>query len=332
VSDPALRDFAERHGLARAGEVQTWTQLSGGVSCEVWRLDAGGRPVCLKRALGKLKVAADWRAPINRSLYEFRWFETVRAILPVAVPEPLACDPDAGVLAMAYVPGPVWKTELLAGHIDVAFAREVGLLLGRIHAATANDAQVADRFLTDGIFFALRLDPFLLTAAERQPQLAAPLRALAERTAATKRVLVHGDVSPKNILMAASGPVFLDAETAWFGDPAFDLAFCLNHLLLKQLAVPAARSALAESFAGLAEAYLAQVDWEPPADVEARAASLLPALSLARVDGKSPVEYLPAPEQKDAVRAFAAELLSAPVANLGEVMAAWSRILASRSA
>ena len=93
-------------------------------------------------------------------------------------------------------------------------------------------------------------------------------------------------------MLGPDGPILLDAECAWFGDPAFDLAFCLNHLLIKRLVVTSAEAALAASFDALATAYLAHVDWEEPSAVEARAATLLPVLALARVDGKSPVEYL----------------------------------------
>ena len=100
--------------------------------------------------------------------------------------------------------------------------------------------------------------------------------------------LVHGDVSPKNILVAPQGPIFLDAECAWYGDPAFDLAFCLNHLVLKSFWVP--NPALRACFESLKDHYLAGVTWE--SSIEERVATLLPGLLLARVDGKSPVEYL----------------------------------------
>src|SRR5262249_17472970 len=149
--------------------------------------------------------------------------------------------------------------------------------------------------------------------AARHPALKPRLEALVERTAATKICLVHGDVSPKNILAGPHGPVFLDAECAWFGDPAFDLAFCLNHLLLKCLWVPRAKAGFLHCFNALSDAYLEAV---PFGEVEARAASLLPALLLARVDGKSPVEYLTAEAQRKHVRGVACPLLEAPVAKL----------------
>ena len=331
--EPALPAFLVRAGLAKAGAPQAWTALGGGVSSDIWRVDLADRTVCVKRALARLRVKADWRAPVSRNLYEWRWFETVRALLPEAVPIPLAADHDLGVFAMGYLDAashPVWKAQLLRGVVDVEVARAVGDRLGRIHAATARRPEIAERFPTDEIFHALRPEPYLLATAERHPAAAQALRGLAERTESLHLALVHGDVSPKNILAGPAGPVFLDAETAWYGDPAFDLAFCLNHLLLKRLVVPAADGDLVESFAALAEAYLASVTWEPRAEVEARAASLLPGLFLARVDGKSPVEYLTADADKDRVRACALPLLARPPARLEAVSRAWGRQLTAR--
>ena len=135
---------------------------------------------------------------------------------------------------------------------------------------------------------------------------------------------MHGDVSPKNILLGARGPVFLDAECAWFGDPAFDLAFCLNHLLLKTLWVPSAERELLASFDALVDAYLRGVDWEPAEAVERRAAHLLPALFLARIDGKSPVEYLTDDASKNAVRRAARSMLQQPLDRLEGVRRAWA--------
>ncbi len=253
--DADLAAFAAEQGLVRDGEAAVWTALAGGVSSDIWRLDAGGRTVCVKRALAKLKVKDDWTAPIGRNLYEWRWFETAGSILPGAAPTLIALDEARGAFAMEFLPPadhPLWKAELLAGRVDVGFAGEVGARLGRIHAATARSPAMAARFPTDAIFMDLRLDAYLLATARRRPRVAAALEALVARTAGTHLALAHGDVSPKNILMGPKGPVFLDAETAWYGDPAFDVAFCLNHLLLKCLAAPDAWSDLMISFGTLA--------------------------------------------------------------------------------
>src|SRR5262249_22985365 len=145
------------------------------------------------------------------------------------------------------------------------------------------------------------------------PDLASRLADLVTVTQANRHALVHGDVSPKNILRGPDGPVFLDAECAWWGDPAFDLAFCLNHLLLKCLWTPSATLGFLACFDALASAYVARVDWESPRALEARSAHLLPGLFLARVDGKSPVEYITEERDKDRVRRVAYDLLLDPV-------------------
>jgi len=246
-------------------------------------------------------------------------------IVPAAVPAVLGEDAEGGAFAMAWLPPdryPVWKAQLRDGAIDPATAAAVGDVLGRIHAATADRADVAARFPTDAIFYAIRLEPYLVATAPRHPDLADTLVALARRTAATRECLVHGDVSPKNILVGAEGPVFLDAECAWFGDPAFDLAFCLNHLLLKCVWVPPARAGFLACFDALSSAYLSRV---PHAHaVEQRAATLLPGLLLGRIDGKSPVEYLDE-AQRLLVRTAARRLLEEPRDTLPELKSAWRK-------
>ena len=140
---------------------------------------------------------------------------------------------------------------------------------------------------------------------------------------------MHGDISPKNILVGPLGPVFLDAECAWFGDPAFDLAFVATHLLLKPLWRPEHAERYAASLESLTSAYLGQVDWESWAWLLARAAALLPALLLARVDGKSPVEYLD-PEGRDFVRAMAPPMIVSAPATISEVAINWTKGLHAR--
>jgi Ser/Thr protein kinase RdoA (MazF antagonist) len=277
--------------------------------------------------LPQLRVAADWHAPIERNASEAAWLRTVAAFMPEAVPPVLAEDSDGGMFAMAYLPPQsfeVWKMQLRHGHVDPATAAEVGRRLAHIHSRAAGSSELAAKFTTDAIFHAIRLEPYLLAAAAAHPDRAAALETLAEVTARTRLTLVHGDVSPKNILIGPQGPVFIDAECAWFGDPAFDLAFCLNHLLLKCLWVPASAVRLLTAFDSMARTYLGLVDWEPAERTDSRAARLLPGLLLARVDGKSPVEYLTAEEDRNTVRLVARSLLTAPRQCLEETREAWA--------
>ena len=323
---PDLDAALLRLGLLRPGEVVTMRPLAGGVSSDIWRIDAGGRTFCVKRALAKLKVAQDWRAPVARSRYEYLWLEEAGRHVPQAVPKLLGYDEAKQLFALEWLdPADYrwWKGELRDGHVDVVAAAAIGDALARIHAGTAHRSDIASRFPTDEIFHAIRLEPYLLATARVHTDLAGRLEDLARITAASKRALVHGDVSPKNIMLGPRGPVLLDAECAWYGDPAFDAAFCLNHLLLKCLWTPSARVHFLQAYDAMSVTYLAGVTWEDRSALELRVAHLLPGLLLARIDGKSPVEYLTTEIDKSTVRAVARHLLASPVDQLAAVRTAW---------
>ena len=302
------------------------TALGGGVSSDIYRADLPHGVVCVKRALARLKVAADWRVPVERNEYEVEWLRVARAVVPQAVPEVVGWDRPSGTFAMTWLAPdayPVWKSLLMEGRSDAGTAGAVGDVFGRIHAATADRADIAARFATDELFYAIRLHPYLVTAAEAHPGVARALHDLVRVTAGTRRVLVHGDASPKNILVGPQGPVIVDAECAWYGDPAFDVAFLLNHLVLKSALHPQRRAAHRAMCDALVDGYRAHVRWEPWDALEARVATLLPGLMLARVDGKSPVEYLDDP-RREIVRTFARGRLSRPTGSLSTVLDAYT--------
>jgi aminoglycoside phosphotransferase (APT) family kinase protein len=325
--DPAIIEFVSRSGLVPRSDAARFERLPGGVSSDIWLVHAGGRAFCVKRALPRLRVAADWQAPIERNSKEAAWIRSVADFIPQAVPALLAEDAEAGMFAIEFLPPRSfegWKAQLQRGHVVPNTATEVGRRVGFIHSSFARSRAASAQFATDAIFHAIRLEPYLLATARAHPDRAAALESLAETTARTKLTVVHGDVSPKNILIGPDGPVFIDAECAWFGDPAFDLAFCLNHLLLKCLWVPMSAGPLLAAFDGLAEAYLGAVDWEPSDDVERRTARLLPGLFLARIDGKSPVEYVTREQDKDAVRRVARALLAQAPDRLASLRVAWA--------
>jgi len=321
-----------RAGLLGIGEPPPMEPLTGGVSSDIWRVELGGRSYCVKRALAKLKVKADWRAPIERSRFEAAWMREAARIVPEAVPALIHADETANALVMEHLEPAthrLWKEELRQGVAEPDVAAEVGRRLVAIHAGTARDEAIAARFRTDRIFHAIRLEPYLLATAKVHSELARPLRRIARETGVTRLALVHGDVSPKNILIGSRGPIFLDAECAWFGDPAFDLAFCLNHLLLKCLWTPEARPRFLACFEALLDAYMAGVVWESRLTFEGRAARLLPGLFLARIDGKSPVEYVTARADKERVRRVARRFIAEPPEAVMAIRRAWEEELAT---
>ena len=310
-ADTVVSALLECGMIAAKSEVRRIVSVAGGVSCDVYRVDLPGRSVGVKRALPRLRVAAEWNAPVERSAYEVLWLRRAQA-WGVRAPHVLASLPDRNLFVMQWFDAaahPVWKAELHAGRVDADFARRVGAALALVHNRSSADETVARDFASDELFRQLRISPYLDATAVEHPDLAARIGALAASLARTKVALVHGDVSPKNILCAAEGPLFLDAECAWHGDPAFDAAFCLTHLLLKalKLGTRASRDACG-AFAG---AWLDDAGWEEAAALSRRTAPLLAALLLARVDGKSPVEYLNASERAF-VRRFARDFLHRP--------------------
>ncbi len=317
-------------GLIGKDESCAIRALPGGVSCDVFAVETDGRLFCVKRALDKLRVAVDWRAPPDRSHAEVAWMRLVAGIDPKWVPQILGEDRARHLFAMQYFPPEtytVWKSLLAAGRADAGFAAEVGEAVARIHAATAGREDIARAFANQAQFHALRIDAYLLHTTARHSDVAETIRALAQSIANARIALMHGDMSPKNILSGPGGPVFLDAETCCYGDPAFDLAFCLNHLLLKAIWHPEHTTAYAASFAALKEAYFAKADWEEHAGLESRIAGLLAAFLLARIDGKSPVEYITSERDKAFVRTLAKEFLNDRHKTLDGVLARWTEVL-----
>jgi aminoglycoside phosphotransferase (APT) family kinase protein len=314
-------------GLADAGESPDGFMLEGGVSSDVICAVTSKGRVCIKRALPRLKVVQEWTAPIGRAMNEAAYLKVVDGFLPGVVPKVLHVDQVRALFVMPFLAPdayPNWKMLLTTGATDVEFAQRMGAVLGHIHATSASQAEsLAPRFANRDLFHALRIEPYLLTAAKAHPDRADALQIIAENLNKCARTLVHGDVSPKNILVGPEGPVLLDAECATWGDPAFDLAFCLAHLLLKAVWHKEFARFYASVFDEFYAGYITRVTFEARADLEARAVPLLAALLLARIDGKSPVEYLKTEEQKRVVRDAARAYLEAPPATLKHLAGNW---------
>lgn len=308
------------------------TRLPGGVSSDICKIEVDSRVFCIKQALDQLKVEAEWHAPLERNRFEVYWNQIANGISPGSAPEILYHDSENMFYVMNYFDPenyPLWKKQLSEGRIQSSIAADVGRVLANIHNATANNDKVHNQFPRTDIFHDIRLEPYLLATALHHPDLLPRLTQLCERTAGTRLAMIHGDVSPKNILVGPDGPVFLDAECACIGDPAFDLSFCLNHLLLKCIWRPRWTSAYLESFSAMKQAYLENVNWEPPDEIEVRAASLLPALLLARIDGKSPVEYIDTEHDRAKVRQVSRALLQRSFQQLEQIALTWREALAA---
>jgi aminoglycoside phosphotransferase (APT) family kinase protein len=299
-------------GLIEGDDIRV-TPLTGGVSSDIVLVESAKGKIVVKAALEKLRVKDDWFADVSRNRVEQHYFEYAARVVPESVPRILGGGD--GWFAMEFLGNDLsnWKSELLAGTIEIEHAELAGEVLGRLHAASWNDPVARDRFATLPNFHALRIEPYLLTTASRVPEAADFLRAEAVRLAKTQLALVHGDFSPKNLLVGPNRLVVLDAECGWFGDPAFDTAFLLTHLHLKALLHPQAVQLVSPFWSAYTKAC--------GHDLETNTVRLLLGLLLARVHGKSPVEYL-SEEQRAFVTRFVLAHLPHPP-SLSALTASW---------
>ncbi len=311
-------------GLAKQQDVQAVVPLTGGVASDIAMVDLGNRKICAKFALPKLKVAADWLVPVHRNAAEYAWLNVASEIFPDSAVRLFGRSEQAHGFAMEYLAGDdvyLWKEHLLAQSEDQGEAPKVAELLGRIHLISSDRGFDRAAFQNRDDFHAIRIEPYLSTTRVMHPALAGAIEPLEAMLYESQKVLVHGDVSPKNILFRGGTPIILDAECATMGDASFDPAFCLNHLVLKAIHLPGSRRRLLEQVGAFWNAYATHVQWEDPIALEQRVCALLPVLMLARVDGKSPVEYL-TDRQRAVVRDIAIPLIAAPPANLEALAAA----------
>jgi aminoglycoside phosphotransferase (APT) family kinase protein len=328
--DDEIRTILQRDGAIQSDSAEI-TPLTGGVSSEIYRVRDGARVFAVKRALRKLKVADDWYSDPSRNGSEVEFLRCVHDLLPDAVPAVLFASAKDGYFGMEFLDAGFdnWKTLLLEGVRNPAHAKKAGEVLAAIHGGTWDDDAIRARFETSENFIQLRLDPYLLTTGQRHPGLERYFAAEAERILAHRRCLIHGDYSPKNLLLGHDRLVALDCEVAWFGDPTFDVAFLLNHFFLKSLHLKAHRKEFYPLIETFAASYREKLGKDKYEAISPHLPRLLLMLMLARVDGKSPVEYLREEEaKKEWLRRFTRERIPNPPSDLASLLVEWENALA----
>jgi 5-methylthioribose kinase len=297
-----LEDYLRARHYIVAEERVAFHKLLGGVSnrtVKVAWLD--GRGWVLKQALSKLRVRADWFSDPERVRVEAKALQWLnRLALPGTTPAFLWEDQANHLLAMEAVPDghQNWKSLLLSAQIHAEDFEQFGALLGTIHRRSSEAAaEVRPAFEVRTYFESLRLEPYYIYAAEKAPAAAGFLHALVRETRRHRLALVHGDFSPKNILIYQGRLILIDHEVVHFGDPAFDLGFALTHLLSKAHHLAEHRFRFADSAALFWHTYCKEVsglNWINT--LEQRAVRHTLGCLLARVAGKSRLEYLTATE------------------------------------
>lgn len=325
VTPDALLDESTVVGyLAGRGLVDAATAtaeaLGGGVSNVTLAVTDGATRLVLKQSLPRLRVADEWWAPRERIAAEADALRLAARISPGSVPEVVDVDPAAFTMVLVSAPRgwTDWKAKLLAGDVDPGVAARLGELLARLHSATAGDPDVEARFGDVRAFVDLRVDAYHRTVAQRAPEHSAAVLDLVDEMLARRICLVHGDYSPKNVLVGPGGREWLiDFEVAHVGDPAFDLGFLLTHLLLKSLHLPSLATAYDQCLDAFMRHY--ETALEPALTTPWPYLSRhLGCLLLARVRGKSPAEYLTEDDRERAWR-LGETMLHTPVQDAGEV-------------
>ena len=312
ISTPqTLAGYLAATGLAKDARAVTVKYFDSGVSCTVALATEGENQLLVKQALAKLKVRADWRCDPRRILVEKDANETYHQIVPDHAPEVLYYDAQNHIFARRAVPEDytMWKSELLGGVLNYNLASGVIGALSQVHSRTAKTPETARRFADKSFFVDLRIDAYLRTTAAAHPAHAKVIDELARALLDTSVSLVHGDFSPKNILVKGASFYVLDFEVGHCGHPAFDVAFFANHFLLKAVKNKPWAGGYLDMLEFMLGKYFAAVDFMDAASLERTMTLLLGALFLARVDGKSPVEYLTDPDDKELVRKAAGIIL-----------------------
>lgn len=281
-------------------------ELSGGVSNVVFRVIDGKRTLIVKQSLPRLRVAEEWLAPRDRIVAEAEAMTLVSTLIEDGVPEVVISDASEFVLAMQSAPPDWtdWKAQLMVGTVNEDIAKRVGDIVGRLHIATLEETALSPLLRRTKPFEQLRLQPYYEHTACAMQDHGGVLRELAEELRATRRCLVHGDLSPKNVLAPVIGggrAWLIDFEVAHYGDPRFDVAFLLTHLSLKSIHLPTSRDNLDRATRVFISSYRSATQDVLPLDF-AGTARHVGALLLARVHGKSPVEYLTASGRAHAER------------------------------
>lgn len=338
---PRLRHYLLDHGHILEEDNPSFEKLSGGVSNRTVLVKRNGRnAMVLKQALGKLRVQVDWFSPPERIHIEakaLRWLPQLAP--PGSIPGFFFEDFDNHILSMEAVPEghSEWKSLLLQGILVPAHFEQFGALLGSIHRNShERRGELAPVFEERSFFESLRLEPYYLYTAEQVSEAAPFLRGLVEETRRVRTAVVHGDYSPKNILIVEEKLVLLDCEVAHFGDPAFDLGFSLTHLLSKGHRDPAKRAEFLSAARGYWRSYLKTIQ-NPVAPsalssgLEARAVRHTLGCLLARVAGRSTLEYL-GPEQRRRQSDVACLLMKDPPSTVEDLILKFAAELEAHAA
>lgn len=314
--------------------------LAWGVSNVVFRITPeGGTDFVVKQSRKQLRTKAPWFSRLERIHTEMDLMRVLVGKLPArAIPNVLFEDRANYLFGMEAVAADhrVWKADLLAGVVDETIARKAGELLAAIHRETAGQSGFQNQFGDRAVFDELRVDPFYRPLLRKHPHIAPALERVIEEVLTLSVCVVHADFSPKNLLISEGTLTLVDFETGHFGDPAFDLGFFLSHLVLKTIKHRKNQEAFLSLMQTFCDSYWEHLQSQHRPgfernDLERRTIGNLAGCLLARIDGKSPIDYFDQPWQGETARALAFTYLMRPVTEIAHALEEIEKTLAKGS-
>jgi tRNA A-37 threonylcarbamoyl transferase component Bud32 len=322
----ALKDYLVGHHIIGQAETISVTPLEGGVSNKIVKVATPERTVVIKQAQPKLKVQVDWFANVDRALIEAKFMQVLQNLLPAGVvPRIYAVDPEQYLFVMECAPedSVLWKADLMRGTVDLDVCRRVGEILGTMHGKASLTEGLAHEFWDNHILYDLRINPLFRYLAEIHPELSKQIDDQIKSLEHVRICLVMGDYTAKNIMLSSDRLILLDYEIVHWGNPALDSGMMIAHLMLKAFCAPQWATRYISGIRAMWESYLTSVKRFDPMLLEFLTARMMPFLMLARLDSKSPVEYLQGPS-KDRAREFAIRFIKHPSSTLEPILAALS--------
>ena len=294
-------------------------KLEGGVSSDVYKVQTNSKTYCIKRSLPKLRVMKEWFADTKRLRYEYLWLKHCKKIIPNSIPNIYQFSAKQDFLILEYLSEKNYTTlklKLLKKDIDINVINKISKNLSKIHKESTGKF-VKKKFINNSKnFYDLRLDAYFNEVGRVYPDLKKIIKNIIKNYEKYSSTLVHGDFSPKNILIFNKNIKYIDAETCNFGDPAFDVVYFCNHLLLKSIHIPDKKNKFIQSYENFFKTYLKSIKLSQRKNFIDRCIAMVPIMLLARIDGKSPVEYIIKKNIKNKIRLLSFNLINDPPKSL----------------
>ena len=293
-------------------DIIDYKKIEGGVSSEVYKVRTSKKSYCVKRSLAKLLVKKDWFVDTKRLKFEYFWLKHCKKIIPNSIPKIIKYDHKKKILIIEFFNDTKYftlKSLLLSKKINIKLINKISRSLFKIHKKSRG-SKIKNKYKgNDKNFFDLRLDAYFNEVKRVHPKLIKKVNKIILDYRKNSSTLIHGDFSPKNILTNNKVIKFIDAETCNYGDPVFDLVFFTNHLLIKSIFIPSKKKLFLESYKNFFDTYIKLLDWENRKNFCQRCINMIPIMLIARVDGKSPVEYIKDKSTKNNIRKLSFRLI-----------------------